>query len=304
MRNKGRTEVGDHGLAELAAQQHGVVATRQLETLGYSRYAVARAGRAGRLHRVHRGVYAVGHARLTWNGRCMAAVLASEPAVASHTTAGWLWGLQRTRPSRFHLTAPTRRHTKPELHVVHFARLLDQDIDCAEDIPVTSLARTLLDLAAMLSAYRLERAIERAEELGVLDLGPIEELLARAGRHPGVAPLRRALAIYQPDLAVIRSGVERRFRALVRAAGLPAPAMNFNVAGFEVDAYWAEHRFAVEIDVFETHGSRAAFERDRLRQEELKLAGVEMTRVTDARMKRDPKGVAVRLKALLEQRGA
>jgi very-short-patch-repair endonuclease len=283
----------------------------------------------------------------------MAAVLASAPAVASHTTAAWLWGLLRTRPSAFHLTATTRRRAKPRpsravppspaagssrpapptpaagsspaappspaagpsrggsstpvarsrpIHSVHFAPLLARDIDEVDGIPVTSLARTLLDLAAMLSDYRLERALERTEELGLLDLTPIEELLSRAGRHPGVARLRRALDLYREDPAVIRSGVERRFRELVRAAGLPRPAMNFNVAGFELDAYWPSHRFAVELDVFETHGSRAAFERDRLRQEELKLAGVEMVRITGARLRREPRATIERLSLLLEQR--
>jgi hypothetical protein len=245
----------------------------------------------------------------------MAAVLASQPAVASHETAGWLWGLLRTRPG-IHLTAPTRRRAKPRsdpegrattrssrlAHKVHFARLLRRDLARQEDIPVTSLARTLLDLAAVLSAYRLERAIERAEELGLLDLTPIEELLARAGKHPGSGRLRRALALYRPDPAVIRSGVERRFRELAQDAGLPAPAMNFNVAGFEVDAYWASHRFAVELDVYETHGTRAAFERDRLRQEELKLAGVEMVRITGARLEREPEATMARLALLLGQR--
>jgi predicted transcriptional regulator of viral defense system len=313
MSDKRRTQRSERRLAELAARQHGVVSVRQLKRLGYPRSTVHDWASAGRLHRVHRGVYAVGHTRLTWHARCMAAVLASEPAVASHTTAAWLWGLLHTRPSSFHLTAASRRHAKPRAghgaatpptYTVHFARLLGEDFGWTDDVPVTSLARTLLDLAAMLSAHRLEGAIERAEELGLLDLAPIEELLARAGKHPGVVRLRRALDIYRPDPAVLRSGAERRFRKLVRAAGLPAPAMIFNVAGYELDAYWAEHRFAVEIDVFETHGSRAAFERDRLRQEDLKLAGVEMTRVTDARMRRDPQGVAARLAALLAQRRA
>lgn len=333
MRDQRRTQRSHLPLAELAARQHGVVSSPQLRSLGYSKHAVARAASAGRLHRVHRGVYAVGHARLTWHGRCLAAVLAAEPAVASHETAGWLWDLLRTRPG-LHVTAPTRRRARAGTHppsrgarsggdasprgarpggdfapsrksleyTVHFSRLRGEDLDRREEIPVTSLARTLLDLAATVPAYRLERAIERAEELGHFDLAPAEELLARAGGHAGRGALLRALDLYRDDPALLRSGAERRFRELVRAAGLPAPAMNFNVAGFEVDAYWPSHRFGVEIDAFQTHGSRAAFERDRRRQEDLKLAGVEMTRVTGTRMKREPKAVADRLAALLEQR--
>jgi hypothetical protein len=94
--------------------------------------------------------------------------------------------------------------------------------------------------------------------------------------------------------------LERRFLALVQKAGLPRPATGFNECGFELDVYWPEHRFAVELDVFETHGTRAAFERDRLRQEELKLAGIEMVRITGNRLNREPYEVIRRLVRLLD----
>lgn len=303
MGNKRRTQSGSRGLAELASGQHGVVSARQLAGLGFSRKLVAKEAARGRLHRLHRGVYAVGHTSLTWHGRCLAVALAAAPAVASHTSAAWLWGLLRTRPSTIHLTAPTRRRARPGFPArVHYSRLGDQDIAEREGISVTALARTLLDLAAMLPAARLDRAIERAEELKLLDLRAIETLLARAAHHPGAVPLRRALAIYRADPTVTRSHLERRFLAAVTKAGLPRPAMNFNVAGFELDAYWEAERFAVELDVYETHGSHAAFERDRRRQEDLKLIGVEMTRVTGPRFDREPGAVIERVERLLEQR--
>ena len=160
----------------------------------------------------------------------------------------------------------------------------------------------MLDLAARLSATSLERVLERSEERRLFDLGPLEEMLDRAGNHPGAGKLRRALAIYRPQLAVTRSGVEERFLELVRAAGLPEPATNFSIGGYELDAYWREERFAVELDVFATHGSRAAFERDRLRQEDLKLIGVEMIRITGPRLDREPRQVIERLRTLLAQR--
>ncbi|HWT90494.1 MAG TPA: hypothetical protein VN179_05210, partial [Solirubrobacterales bacterium] len=162
--------------------------------------------------------------------------------------------------------------------------------------------RTLLDLAVRARPDQMERLLERAEELDLLDLRPLEALLDRAGGHRGRGRLRRALALYRPDPAFTRSRFERRFRSLVRAAGLPAPSMNFNVAGYELDAYWPQHRFAVELDLFETHGTRAAFERDRLRQEELKLLGIEMIRVTRPRLQREPEAVVRNLAALLERR--
>lgn len=289
-------------LADLAGRQHGVVLTQQLERLGYSRDSVSDAARSGRLHRLHRGVYAVGHMNLTWESRCLAAVLSCAPnAFASHLSAAWLWGLLRTRPGTLHVTATTRRHRKNDLHL-HYARLADEDRAVCDGIPATALPRTLLDLAATLSVDRLNRAIQRSEELRLFNLGPIDALLDRAGNHPGVGHLRRALAIYRDEPAFTRSGLERRFLELVRRSGLPIPSMNFSEGEYELDAYWQLERFAVELDVYETHGSRAAFERDRLRQEELKLMGIEMIRVTGPRLDREPEAVIKRVAALLEQR--
>jgi hypothetical protein len=179
--------------------------------------------------------------------------------------------------------------------------LLGTDRTVRDGIPVTALPRTLLDLAAMLPADRLRRAIERSEELGLFDLGPIDSLLARAGGHPGAGRLRRAIALYRPP-AFTRSGLERSFLELVQKAGLPSPSMGFSAAGYELDAFWPTERFAVELDVYETHGSREAFERDRLRQEELKLAGIEMIRVTGRRLDREPAEVIDRVAILLARR--
>lgn len=291
-------------MLELATRQHGVVSTRQLKTLGYGRNSASKANRVGRLRRVHRGVYAVGHEPLTWEGHCMAAVLAARPAVASHLSAGWLWGLLRSRPGTIHVTAPTSGRAK-RIFVVHFAALASQDLAEARGIPLTSVARTKLDLAALLSMPRLEAALERSEERGSFDLGAIEELLERTVGHPGRGPLRAALAIYRDNLedpAFERSKLERRFRKLVKRAGLPAPSMNLSVVGYEVDAYWEPERFVVELDVYETHGSHAAFERDRLRQEDLKLKGIEMIHVTGPRLDREPQQVMRRVAAHLEQR--
>jgi hypothetical protein len=221
--------------------------------------------------------------------------------VASHVTAAWIWGLLRSRPGTFHLTAPTKRRSKAGM-VVHSADLAEIDVTELNDISVTSLPRTLLDLAASLSGERLERALRRAEELGAFDLGPIDELLRRSAGHRGAPKLRAALDIYRDEPAVTRSGVERHFLDLVQAAGLPLPSMNFVVGGFELDAYWKRERFVVELDVYETHGGRDAFERDRLRQDDLLLIGVEMIRVTGPRLRREPGATIDRVAAHLERR--
>lgn len=288
-------------LAELATRQHGVVSSTQLAELGFLPNAITRAAANGRLQRLHRGVYAVGHKQLTDHSRHMAAVLACAPgAVLSHYSAGWLWSLLRYPGGTIHLTAPTRRHRRRTFRV-HFAPLAEVDIDTCEEMPVTAIPRTLLDLAGVFPSDRLARVVERCEELRLLDLDPIDSLLKRAGHHPGVAGLCHALDLYRPS-AFIRSQLERRFLGLVRAAGLPVPAMNFNLAGYELDAFWETERFVVELDVYETHGTREAFERDRLRQEELKLIDVEMIRVTGPRLDREPEIVMSRLAELLARR--
>jgi hypothetical protein len=283
----------------------------QLLRLDYPKDTVIEWVAAARLHRLHQGVYAVGHRRLTWHGRCWAAILGAEanetdavvwPAVASHGSAAYLWGLYRYAPETIDVTAPIRRRAKRSFRV-HFSSILAvEDRTHREGIPVTSVPRTLLDLAIRARPDQLDRLLERAEELDLLDLVAVEALLERAGGHRGRGRLRRSLALYEPDPSFTRSRFERSFLRLVRTAGLPAPSMNFNVAGYELDAYWPELRFAVELDLFETHGSRAAFERDRLRQEELKLLEIEMIRVTRPRLQREPQVVLRNLAALLGRR--
>jgi very-short-patch-repair endonuclease len=281
----------------------------QLLDFGYAANTVLGWAEEGRLHRLHHGVYAVGHRRLTWYSRCWAAVLAAEPdeaapwrAVASHYSAAYLWGLLRFTPDVMHVTAPTRRRAKRRF-VVHFSSILaEEDRAVCQGIPVTAVPRVLLDLAIRARPEQLEGYLERAEDRDLLDVRAVEDVLARAGGHRGRGRLAQALTIYRPDPAFTRSKFEQRFRRLVIADGLPAPSMNFNVAEYELDAYWPDLRFAVELDLFETHGSRAAFERDHLRHEELKLLGIEMIRITRPRLDREPKAVMRNLAILLERR--
>jgi hypothetical protein len=221
--------------------------------------------------------------------------------VASHTTAAWLWGLLGARPGTTHVTATTRRHAKASIRL-HFARLHADDRTMREGIPVTSLPRTFLDLAAILPSSRLDGMIERAERTGLFDLDPVEALLARTAGHPGNGALRRALALYRNEPAFTRSRLELRFLDLVRRSDLPMPSTNAFVEGHELDAYWPQERFAVELDGYEFHRTRAAFERDRLRQEELKLAGVEMIRVTSRRIDEEPQQLVERIGTLLKRR--
>jgi predicted transcriptional regulator of viral defense system len=289
-------------LFELASRQHGVVTTRQLARLGYGRNSASKANRVGRLRRIHRGVYAVGHEPLTWQGHCTAAVLAARPAVASHLSAAWLWGLTRGRaPSRIDVTSPVRRRAKREFRV-HFADLLANDRAMREGVAVTSWARTMLDMAATSDDSQVQKQIKRSEERNKFDLRKLDDVLDRNRRHPGAGRLRRVLRAYRPDPATTRSQLERRFRSLVRRAGLPEPSMNYQVAGIELDAYWEAERFVVELDVYATHGDPGAFESDRTRQSDLLLRGIQMIRVTDVRLEQEPKAVIADVAAHLARR--
>ena len=231
----------------------------------------------------------------------MAAILASYPSVASHYSAGWLWGLLRSRPETTHITCRSPRPRKRPF-VIHRADLAPADLTRRDGIPVTSLARTVLDLAVDSRPRTVRRFIQRADDAKHFDLGTMEELLGRTKGHRGQAKVRRALDTYEEKPIFTRSELERRFHEVVTAAGLPAPSMNHFVEGFEIDAYWPDHRFGVELDVYGTHGSRLSFEEDRERDDELLLAGIETTRVTGPRLDREPEGVVESVRRHLARR--
>lgn len=288
------------GVARLAGQQRGVVTSRQLRALGYSRNAISAEVATGRLHPVHREVYAVGHAALSRHGQCLAAVLAGgDRAVLSHRSAAWLWGLTSRWVLPVEITAPRPRAHRSAIRVHSAKSLTPSDRQSTEGLPATSVARTLLDFAAT-DRFYLRTALDRCERQGILDLIEIDSLIARSAGFRGVARLREALEIHRTP-AFTRSGLERRFLAVVKRAGLPRPEMNLFVEGYELDAYWPDTRFAVELDTYDFHGGHTAFELDRIRQEDLKLAGIEMTRITGVRLGREPAAVAQRLRRLLDQ---
>lgn len=289
-------------LAALAGRQHGVVTHRQLRTLGFSGSAIGRMAAKGLLHRVHRGVYAVGHAALSDHGRCLAAVAAcGRDALLSHDSAAWLWGLRPTCPAQPHVSVASRGHRRTGIHLHHAPTLAEEGRAEREGIPVTPLARTLLDVAASDSPRRPRHAVDRAERLGLLDLGEIDAMLARRRGDPGSGKLAKTLRLYR-DQCFTRARSELLLLDIAKRAGLPRPACNIYVAGHELDAYWERERFAVEVDGWEFHRTRRAFETDRLRQEELKLAGIDSIRVTAQRLEREPRAVGKRLAQLLADR--
>jgi predicted transcriptional regulator of viral defense system/very-short-patch-repair endonuclease len=291
-------------LARMAHRQHGVVSIRQLEgPLGFSERSVSRAVSAGRLHRMHRGVYAVGHTDLSPHGECLAAVLAVGPgALLSYYSAGWLWGIWRGSPKPIHVTASVPRHHPAPTGVVrHRARnLADDDRAFVDGIPVTSVARTLLDLAWKLSGDQLRRALERAEDLGLLDLDELRAIVARNRGHHGAKRLRLALDTYGPR-RFTRSEFERRFVDHLVRSGLPRPVTGWNEVGYELDVYWPDLDFGIELDTYETHGTRDAFERDHDRDLALIMAGIETIRISERQFLRAPDAIAAYVATLLRR---
>lgn len=289
----------DRVIGALATRQHGVVARKQLLETGVGRGAIDRRVAQRRLVPMHHGVYAVGHSHLTQFGRWMAAVLAFGPgAVLSHRSAAALWGIKKG-VSLIEVTVIGRRpKPRPSLRV-HHARQLDPDERASrQGIPLTALPRTLLDLAEVLNVQGLRHAVEQADRMELLDLTQTSALLSRShGRH-GLKQLCGVLAEYR-EPADVRSPLEQRFADFCRARELPVPATNVVVAGHTVDAHWPRERLVVEVESLAHHKTRADLERDCIRDEDLKLAGYELLKVTSRRLDRDPGGVEHAIRAML-----
>jgi very-short-patch-repair endonuclease/predicted transcriptional regulator of viral defense system len=293
----------DEALADLAGRQHGVVSVAQLRELGFSKYAVRRRLERKRLLRLHTGVYAVGHMGLTVDSRRMAAVLAcGRGALLSYRAAGALQALLPSSP-QFDVTVPGGAGRSRPGVVVHRSRCIDdEDRDTVRCIPVTSVARTLVDLADVLDEKRLAKAIKEAEIQRTLDLIAIERVLARMSGRAGRHKLARILLAYRPDPHFTRSEAERRLLALCKRHGLPAPAMNSWAGGHEVDAYWPDVGVAVEVDGAQTHTTREAFQRDRERDRALATQGVRVVRITWLDIQDDAR-LAAELKAIRDAAG-
>jgi hypothetical protein len=172
-----------------------------------------------------------------------------------------------------------------------------------EAIPVTSAARTLYDLGATGTARELTNAVDRAKRLGQLDLFALDAVLLQRGHTVPGKRLTKVLELYRRPV-FDRARSELLFLDAIENVGLPLPALNTWVESWEIDAYWEAERFAVEVDGWETHGTRKAFETDRLRVEEMKLAGIDVLPVSARRIEREPRAVALRIRALLTRRRA
>lgn len=286
----------------LAAAQHGVVARRQLIACGVSETMLRDRLASGLLIPLHRGVYAVGHRRLRREGHWLAAVLAVPGSVLSHRDAAGLHGIRPANHAKTDVTT-TGRATGNDGIAVHRTRVLDrQDVTDIEGIPVTSLARTLVDLASAVPQDHLAKALRRAEEGNGLDANALHDTLARtAGRRgPGHRLLRAAIEQRQAlGTTLTRSALEDAFQRLVGKHGLPKPQTNVFIEGMEVDAVWHDRQLVVELDGWEHHRTKDAFQRDRERDVRLLAAGWRVARFTHRQVTVRPAEVASTIAALL-----
>jgi very-short-patch-repair endonuclease len=287
----------DHEIAALAARQHGLVTRAQLLGAGIAVHAVDRRVKDGRLQPLHRGVYRVGPV-VARHAREMGAVLACGPgAVLSHRSAAALWEML-PRPSRstpIEVILPRGdRGRRPGIRAHRFSGLPPGDSTTIAGIPITTPARTLLDLASVAGTRELERAVAQVERRELARPGELLSLVNRHRRRPGTPAL---LALLAPDArpAWTRSEAEERLLALIGKGQLPRPEANVRVEGYEVDFLWREARVVVEVDGFAFHSSEKRFENDRRRDAQLAAAGLRVMRVTWRQMEVEPEAVLVRL---------
>jgi very-short-patch-repair endonuclease len=283
----------------LAGRQHGIVKGKQVREAGLTKQGIRRRVETGWLVPQYHGVYAVGHTALTDKSHLIAAVYAcGEEALASHRAAGKLWGILRgSQP--IEVTGPRSREVAKGF-VLHRSRLIhDEDRALIDNIPVTSLARTLVDLADVLSKERLADAVHEAEIRQLFDLKKVERVLARLPGRKGRHKLRRVLAAYRDVQPFTRSRGERIVLKLCEQHGLPTPRTNTWIGSYEVDFLWPEANLALEFDGAAVHRTTKAFYEDRKRDRFLAAKGIHVVRATD---RDESSALAAELKQIMSVR--
>jgi very-short-patch-repair endonuclease len=285
MRQELANQRRDAAIGRIAARQHGVVSLRQLNDCEVDPSGVKRRVAAGRLHRIHRGVYAVGHTALSNEGTWMAAVLAcGERAVLSHRGAARLWGILPARGRGqsgsargwVDVTVPDNggRARRRGIRVHRSITLSPAHCTIRTGIPVTTPSRTLADLRPVLSSTKFASALREAEFLKL----PIGDWT---------------------DADRARTELEAVFLSLCRRHRLPQPEVNVHIDRYEVDFLWRDECLVVEVDGWESHRTRSAFEKDRVRDARLKVLGYEVVRFTWRQVENDSAVVVRTVRTLL-----
>ena len=305
MGREGALPPDDRAIADLADRQDGVVGRDQLLGMGLSGPAVDKRVRRGRLFVVQRGVYAVGRRQLNIRGQWRAAVLAlGDGAVLSHRAAAAVWDLRHVPTGDIDVTVPSQsgRKSRPGITVHRSTTLSSADAIRRDGLPVTTVARTLLDLAEVVHTRELERALDRAEQLQLFDLKAIDEQIRRGNGRAGAATLSRCLSLHTAGSTLTESELEERFLPLVDQAGLPPPAINdwlvlANGAAIRPDYMWKDRRLIVELDGFGPHSTRKAMRTDRRRDRRLQLEDWKVLRYTYEDITLTPGNVVAELRS-------
>jgi very-short-patch-repair endonuclease len=296
----------DAAVARLAERQHGIIELAQLRELGLTASGVRNRVAAGRLHRIHRGVYTVGHRLISARGHWKAATLAYGPtALLSHRSAAALLGLRANHSGRIDVSLPSLSSRSRPIITAHRSPLLrSEDATTVDNIPCTTVARTLLDLAEVLDDRGVERAIEQAEILRLFDLRAVNDVLERANGRRGAGRLRRVLE-QSSEPRFTESELEEAFLELCREHGLPRPEvavwLSTSEGHLKADFVWWARRLVAETDGYAFHRHRQAFERDHRRDGLLHLAGWKVRRFTWRQIAVDAPLVAATVRAALAE---
>ncbi|HET8822263.1 MAG TPA: type IV toxin-antitoxin system AbiEi family antitoxin domain-containing protein [Thermoleophilaceae bacterium] len=286
-------------LGRIAAAAHGVVTRAQLLEAGVSRTEIASRLRSGALLREHRGVYRVGHRAPSIEATYFAAVVAAgKRAVLSGRAAAYVWGLVKGDAPPAEVISPNQRRIDGV--TVHRCRNLSAlDVGTCRRVPVTTVARTLVDLAAVLSPEALARACHEAGVRYRTGPADVERVL---GRRPTSLGARKLRQIISGDTRVTLSRLESRFLALMRDARLPLPVTNRPAGGRRVDCRWPEYGLTVELDSYRFHNTRHAWEQDRRREREARARGDDFRRYTYGDVLENPAPMLAELRAALTKR--
>jgi very-short-patch-repair endonuclease len=282
----GSGDGNDHSaIWRLARRQHGVVSRRQLLEFGLSPSAIYHRVRRGRLHRLGRGIFAVGRPEVDQLGRWMGAVLAcGSHALLSHRSAAELWEIRPLGAGPIEVSVPIRAKPRVRGVVVHRRRALaSSDRRIHLGIPVTSPARTLIDLASRFTAPRLEAAVSEADKLDLIDPEALAVAIQKMRRQPGTAIMRRLLD--RRTFALTDSELERHFLRLVRSSNLPMPETGRDLRGFRADFYWPKLGLVVETDGLRYHRTPSQQNRDRRRDQTFAAAGLTALRFTHSQVR-------------------
>jgi hypothetical protein len=274
----------------LVRAQHGVISRAQLLEIGYSDAAIRHRIETGRLHEIHRGVYAVGRRQLSQDGKWMAAVLAAGGgALLSHQSQGEHLGFRKRAGLPIEVTIPKGACRSRAGLIVHQSNIDPAHIIERNGIPGVSVVIAMVQIAPRLSLGALERAINQADGLDLIDPETLRASLDELGPMKGVRPLRAALD--RATFAMSRSELERRFRPIAKGAGLPPPETCETHNGWEVDFLWRDLGLVVETDSLRYHRTPAQQTRDRLRDQAHQAAGDTPVRFTHSQIRYEPEYV-------------